>query len=55
MEKKKYQQPQAQSVAIGTAIMQDTVSVNTGVWGNQTDAESRRYRNSLWDDEEDDL
>lgn len=55
MEKKKYQQPQAQSVSIGTAIMQDAVSVNTSVWGNQTEAESRRYRNSLWDDDEDDL
>lgn len=55
MEKKEYQKPSAQAIAAENVIMQDAVSVNTDVWGNQIEAESRRYRNSLWDDDENDF
>ena len=54
MEKKEYQKPSAQAIAAENVIMQDAVSVNTDVWGNQTNAESRRHRNKLWDEDEDD-
>lgn len=52
MEKKKYEKPHSQAVSIKSRLMQDTVSVNTNVWGDQSKADSRRYVNKLWDDEE---
>ena len=54
MKRKEYQKPSAQTFAVESVIMQDAVSVNTDVWGNQTEAESRRHLNKLWDEDEDD-
>ena len=52
MEKKRYEAPLCEIVIVKSRLMQDAVSVDPSVCGDQSIAESRRYHGHLWDDED---
>ena len=57
MKKNTYQAPSTHIVVLGTTLLLNDVSkviVNPEEEGNQEEAESRRWRNRLWDEESDD-
>jgi len=57
MKKNTYQTPSTHIVVLGTTLLLNDVSkvtVNPEKEGNQEEAESRRWRNRLWDEESDD-
>ena len=51
MEKKKYEMPRCAMVVDDEPFM-NAVSVDPSAWGDQSSAESRRYHDKLWDDED---
>lgn len=50
MEKKRYEMPLC-AVVVDDEPFMNAVSVDPSAWGDQSDAESRRYNCKQWEDE----